>query len=188
MGKRFPPIFLAVFLLPVMLEAGEWGDHYLAGLYYNSGNYSRAFDLYQGMILRQDAEELSGDILYRWGSCYEQIRGLDETALKIYALSWYYSEKAGRFEGDSFRAVIKLEEQGMFGGLDDESAASTLAELRTLIENEQKSSFYVQADRFYAFFSRFSIFQWKILLSLAMFIPFLAGILTLFFRGQGSRL
>jgi hypothetical protein len=187
MDKLRPLVFLVLFI-PAVLEGGENRDGSLADLYYDDDNYSQAYELYQYMILRQNPEALSGDLFYRYGYSYEQTRGLDGTALKIYALSRYYNEKEGRSNSKYARyAEVKLGGRGSLGEMDDETAASTLAELRDLIHGERKAFFYGGADWVYSIFSRFSIFQWKIILSFAMLIPFAAGILILGLRGRDSR-
>jgi hypothetical protein len=187
MSKLFPLLLFVFFISPV-LEAGESRDRGMGDLYYDSDNYQQAYELYQHMILREDPDKLSGDIFYRYGYSYEQTRGLDDTALKIYALSRYWYGKEGR--GDSKYAgyaEAKLGGRGSFGEFDDERAASLLAEIRDLINKERKAYFYGGAEWIYSIFSRFSFFQWKIILSLAVLIPFFVGILILGFRGRESR-
>jgi hypothetical protein len=179
---------LLVFLAAPVLEAGESRNLKLADMYYDSDNYKQACELYQYMILREDPDKLSADTFYRYGYSYEQTRGLDGTALKIYALSRCWYGKEGR--GDSKYALYaeaKLEGRGSFGEFNDETAASILAELRDSINSERKAYFYGGADWVYSIFSRFSLFQWKIILSVTVLIPFFIGILILGLRGRESR-
>jgi hypothetical protein len=175
-----------VFFMSPVLEAGESRNLNLANLYYDSDNYKQAYDLYQYMILKEDPDTLSGDTFYRYGYSYEQIAGLDDTALKIYALSRYRYGKEGRTNSEyALYAEAKLEGRS-FGEFDDETAASILAELRDSATRERKALFYRGADWVYSISSRFNAFQWKIILSLAVLFPFFIGILILGLRGRES--
>jgi hypothetical protein len=178
-------IFL-IFFASAVLGAGESWDLKLADLYYSRDDYTRAYELYEYSVLQ--GKGLSGDMLYRYGYCYEQTRGLDGTALKIYALSLYYNRKEGRAG-----AVYGLYADAKLKGdpawdLDDGAAAAILGELRDQIDQERRAVFYRWVDRWYPFFTRFSVFQWKIIASLIMLIPFFAGILILGFSRRKNRL
>ncbi|MDR1107887.1 MAG: hypothetical protein LBL19_02510 [Spirochaetaceae bacterium] len=187
MNKLFPLTLLVLFISP-LLEAGESRNPNLADRYYDSDNYGQAYELYQHMILREDPDKLSADTFYRYGYSYEQTRGLDGTALKIYALSRCWYGKEGRADSKyALYAEAKLAGRGSFGEFNDETAAAILTELRDSINRERKAYFYGGADWIYSIFSRFSLFQWKIILSLAVLIPFFIGILILGLRGRGSR-
>jgi hypothetical protein len=175
------PVFrvLFIFFAAVLLEAGESRDLALADLYYDQDDYGRAYELYEHSVLRG---MVSGDTFYRYAYCYEQTRGLDDIALKIYALSRYYNGVAGRSGTKySLYAEAKLK-NGPIGDLDEGTAAALLAELRDSITMERKTYFYRWVDRIYPLLSRFSVFQWKIIASLAMLIPFFAGVLILGLR------
>jgi hypothetical protein len=177
-----------VFFVSAVLEAGENGDLRLADLHYDRDDYGRARELYEHSLLRED---LSGDTLYRYGYSYEQTRGLDSTALKIYALSRYYNGREGRsatkygqYAAAKLEAVLADDPPG---DLDEGAAAALLEDLRDSIRRERKTRFYRWVDRIYPLISRFSLFRWKLIASLAMFIPFLAGVLILGLRGRGNR-
>jgi hypothetical protein len=183
-----PGLFSRVFLLffvAAVLGAGESRDLRLADLHYDRDDYGRAYELYEHSILR--GEVPSGDTLYRYGYSYEQTRGLDATALKIYALSRYYNGQDGRADTTYGRyADAKLKDHPA-PYLDEGSAAALLEELRDSITKERKAYFYRWVDRVYPLISRFSVFQWKIIASLVMLIPFFAGLLILGFRGRKNR-
>ncbi|MDR3173542.1 MAG: hypothetical protein LBU19_04765, partial [Treponema sp.] len=167
-----------------VLHAGGNGDIRLADLYYDNDDYSRAYELYQHSVLRREPDTLSGDIFYRYAYSYEKTRGLDSTALKICALSWYYNKKEGRADAKyTLYAGAKLKDDPAWE-LDDRAAASILEELRDSINKERKTPFYRWVDRIYSFLSRFSVFQWKIIASLAALVPFLIGVLVLGLRGR----
>jgi hypothetical protein len=179
---------LFIFFASAALGAGESRDLRLADYYYDRDEYSRAYELYQQSVLRQERGGLSGDTLYRYAYSYEQTRGLDDTALKIYALSWYYNKKEGR-PGAKYAlyAGAKLKDNSVREP-DDGAAVSILEELRASIGRERKTYFYGWVDRIYPLISRFSVFQWKIIASLAMLIPFLGGTLILWFRRRKNLL
>ncbi|MDR2746752.1 MAG: hypothetical protein LBB77_04825, partial [Treponema sp.] len=144
----FFPVFF-IFLVSAALEAGGSRDLKVADLHYDSNDYSRAYELYQHSILRQEQGGISGDTLYRYGYCYEQTRGLDNTALKIYALSMYYNRKEGRADSKyALYAGAKLMGDPAWE-LDDGAAASLLEELRDSINRERKTYFYRWVDRIY---------------------------------------
>jgi hypothetical protein len=173
-----------VFFISAVLEAGENRDLKLADFHYDDDDYVQAYGLYQQCILRQKAENLSGDVLYRYGYCYEQTRGLDNIALKIYALSKYYNKKR-EWSNTKYAlyANAKLKDDPAWE-LDDGAAASILGELRDIINKERRAYFYGWVDRIYPFLSRFSIFQWKIIISLTALVPFFIGVLILGIRGR----
>jgi hypothetical protein len=181
------PVFrvLLIFFTAALLEAGESLDLDLADLHYDRDDYGRAYELYEHSILRG---MVSGDTLYRYAYCYERTRGLDNSALKIYALSRYYNGVAGR-SGTKYGlyAEAKLK-NGPIGDLDEGTAAALLAELRDSIAIERRTYFYRWVDRIYPLLSRFSVFQWKIIASLTMLVPFFAGMLILGLRGRKERL
>lgn len=181
----FPRLFF-IFFVSAALGAGENRDLRLADFHYDRDEYGRAYELYQQSILRGQ-NGLSGDTLYRYGYSYEQTRGLDDTALKIYALSLYYNQKE-EHSGTKYAlyAGAKLKDKPL-RELDDRTAASILEELRTSIRREGKTYFYQWVDRIYPLISRFSVFQWKIIASLAMLIPFFIGVLILWFRQRKNR-
>jgi hypothetical protein len=182
------PVFYSFLLLFALSALGaERGNWRMADLYYGRDDYGRAYELYEEMILRGDGGEAFGDVLYRYGYCYEQTRGLDNRALKIYALSRYYNEREGAASRYLPYAGAKLEGRDPYPGLDEGAAASALAELRESINGERKAPLYGGADRVYSFLSRFSVFEWKIIVSLAMLIPFFAGIAILGLRGREPR-
>jgi hypothetical protein len=184
--RVFPRVFF-IFFVSAVLGAGESRDLRLADYHYDRDEYSRAHDLYQQSILRQEADGISGDTLYRYAYSYEQSRGLDDIALKIYALSWYYNKKQGRPDAKyALYAGAKLKDNSV-RELDDRAAVSILEELRASIGRERKNYFYRWVDRIYPLISRFSIFQWKIIASLVMVIPFFSGTLILWFRQRKNR-
>jgi hypothetical protein len=175
-----------LFLVPGLLGAlpgQEAQDLTLANRYYDADDYGRAYVYFQNLILRrrEAGDELSGDTLYRYAYSHERIRGLDERALTLYALSRRRNEQEGR--RDSTYAVyaankLKANESPLLN-LDDAEAAALMAELRETINQERKIRFYRYVDRFYQFFSRFSPFQWKLIASAAAAIPFLFGMILL---------
>jgi hypothetical protein len=174
-----------VFFVSAALEAGESRDLRLADLHYDRDEYGPACELYEYSLLRGEA--LSGDALYRYGYSYEQTRGLDGAALKIYALSRYYNRREGRADAKYSRyAAAKLKDDPA-ADLDEEAAAALLGELRDSLVKERKAYFYHWVDRIYPLISRFSIFQWKIIASLVMLIPFFTGLLILGLRRRGRR-
>jgi hypothetical protein len=174
-----------IFFVSALLEAGESRDLRMADLYYGQDDYGRAYEFYEHSILQ--GEGLSGDTLYRYAYCYEQTRGLDNTALKIYALSRYYNRAEGR-AGTKYGlyADAKLKNDPVWD-LDEGAAAALLGELRDSINGKRKICFYRWVDRVYPLLSRFSVFQWKIIASLVMLIPFFAGMLILGLRGRKDR-
>ncbi|MDR1972447.1 MAG: hypothetical protein LBQ46_11070 [Treponema sp.] len=175
--------FIFVFLVPGLLEAGESWNLALGNLYYDRDDYQRAYGFYQHVILGDG--ELSGDTLYRYGYSYEQIKGLDETALKIYALSRYHHGKEEQL--NSKYALYAAAKLGSSPLLDDRAAAALLAELREGIDGERKAYLYRGVDRLYGLFSRFSFFQWKLIASALLLIPLLAGAGILWVKGRASR-
>jgi hypothetical protein len=180
----FSRVILA-FFVTALLEAGESRDLGLADLHYDRDDYSRAYELYEHSILR--GEVPSGDTLYRYAYCYEQTRGLDSTALKLYSLSRYYNGRDGRADTKyGHYADAKLKDHPA-AYLDEGSAAALLEELRDSINRDRKTYFYRWVDRIYPFLSRFSVFQWKIIASLVMTVPFFAGLLILGLRGRKTR-
>jgi hypothetical protein len=187
-NKLFFRVFFIFFVTAVLGALENW-DSRMAGLYYDRDDYGRAYGLYEDLVLRQETagEKDFGDILYRYGYCYEQIRGFDNTVLNIYALSLYYNEREGTGSKYTLYAGTRLARLGFSRNLDGETAASALTELRDSITKERKAPLYGGADRIYSFFSRFSIFQWKIIVSLIMLIPFFTGILILGLRERKSR-
>jgi hypothetical protein len=175
-----------LLLIPGLLGAlggQEAQDLTLANHYYNADDYSRAYVLFQNLIFRpgEPGREPSGDTLYRYAYSYEQIRGLDERALALYALSRYRNGQEGR--GNSVYAAYaanKLKTGGSpLVNLNDAEAAALMADLRETVNQERKTRFYRRADRFYHFFSRFSPFQWKLIASAAAALPFLVGVIIL---------
>ncbi|MDR2135236.1 MAG: hypothetical protein LBO76_01330 [Treponema sp.] len=166
----------AFFLVPFCLAAQENHELTLANLYYDADDYAKACTHFQNLILWHGEAGFSGTMFYRYAYSHERLRGLDATALKIYALSLYYFRQEGRPDSPYARyAAGKLKSAPP----DPDSAAALLEELRAGIDEERKTLFYRRADRIYSFFSRFSLFQWKIIASLAMTIPLFAGILIL---------
>jgi hypothetical protein len=171
---------LALFLVSTGLSAQENHELKLANLYYDEDDYAKAYTHFQNLILWGSAE-FSGDVFYRYAYSHEQARGLDAPALTIYALSLHYFQKEGR--ADSLYARYAANKLGNgFTNLDDAAAAVLLEELRAGIDGERKALLYRRVDRLYGFFSRFSLFQWKIIASLAMTIPFFIGIVILKLR------
>jgi hypothetical protein len=176
-----------VFFTAALLGAGESRDLILADRCYDNDDYGRAYELYQQVILRQDPDGISGDTLYRYGYSYERTRGLDNIAVKIYALSVYYNKKAGRADSKyALYAGAKLADDPA-RELDDRAAAAVLEELRDSINKERKTHYYRWVDRIYVFLSRFSVFQWKIIASLAALVPFFTGVLVFGFRERKIR-
>jgi hypothetical protein len=177
-----------LFAVTILGAVENW-DSRMADLYYDRDDYGRAYGLYEDLILRQETAggKGFGDILYRYGYCYEQIRGFDNTALNIYALSLYYNEREETGSKYTLYAGAKLARLDFSQNLDEGAAASILTELRDSITKERKAPLYRWVDRIYSFFSRFSIFQWKIIVSLIMLIPFFTGILILGLRERKSR-
>jgi hypothetical protein len=176
--KAFLRIFF-IFFTAALAGAGESRDLKLADRCYDNDDYGRARELYQQFILQRNSDALSGDTLYRYGYSYERTRGFDNIAVKIYALSLYYNKKEGRADSKyALYAGAKLTDNPA-RELDDGAAASILEELRDSINKERKTYFYRWADRIYSFLSRFSVFQWKIIASLAALVPFFIGALVL---------
>jgi hypothetical protein len=175
-------VFFIFLLIPGLLGAFGGQDLNLANRYYDMDDYSRAFVHFQDLILLagRDGTILSGDNLYRYGYCYERLRGLDGTALTIYALSRYYNGKEGRQNSPYAEyAAGKLKAgQSPLLNLDAGEAASLMAGLRETINQERKNRLYRYVDRLYGYFSRFSLFQWKIIISAAAALPLLIGIVA----------
>jgi hypothetical protein len=169
-------------------EARELG---LANRYYEADDYGRAYVYFQDLLLRQGREgrDPSGDALYRYAYSYERLRGLDRGALDIYALSRYWNEREGRRDALYAQyAAAKLRAAGSsLITLREGEAAALMAELRENITRERKTRFYRQADRLYDFFSRFSLFQWKLIASAAALVPLLAGIIILKIKAAVSK-
>jgi hypothetical protein len=167
---------------------GQAQDLKLANRFYDEDDYSRAFVHFQDLILLagRGGGTLSGDTLYRYGYCYERIRGLDDTALAIYALSRYYNGKEGRqHTAYAQYAAGKLKtSKSPLLNLGDEEAASLMAGLRETINQERKNRLYRHADRLYGYFSWFSLFQWKIIISAAAALPLLIGIVAFLTKGK----
>ncbi|MDR3249406.1 MAG: hypothetical protein LBT39_11545 [Treponema sp.] len=161
---RKTPVVLVFFLVSAAL--GAQGTLTLADAYFDQDDYSRAYSRYQDMILGQEA--LSGEILYRYGYSYEQIRELDATALKIYALAGYYFAREGQENAQHALSTALLE---------DEAAVLLLEELRDGIDRERRAYLYSRAH--YRLFSKLTVFQWKIAASAAMALPFLIGMAVL---------
>ncbi|MDR1046216.1 MAG: hypothetical protein LBL64_00430 [Treponema sp.] len=173
---------LALFLVSAVLGARESHELRLANLYYGEDNYDKASTHFQNLIL-QSQTVLSGEIFYRYAYSREQTRGLDEGALEIYALARYYLEQEGQSNSRyALSAAAKLEHSP---SLEPDDAAVLLEKLRTGIEEDRKARLYSRVDRLYGFFSQFSLFQWKIIASLFMTIPFFIGVLVLWYRGRG---
>ncbi|MDR3247278.1 MAG: hypothetical protein LBT39_00705 [Treponema sp.] len=198
----------AIFvLLPVFaaLGAQENQELKLANRYYDQADYSRAYVHYQNMILG-DAESWNrgkgsaGDIFYRYASCYEQIRefetqaaGLGWIARTGYALSLFYYEREGRENAPNAQsAAARLKNSPRSPAPPDETAAALLLEeLRESISRERNAYLYSRTGRVDDFrpllslFSRLSIFQWKIAVTVAMAVIFLIGILV--FKGKEGK-
>jgi tetratricopeptide (TPR) repeat protein len=175
---KFRPGLLAVLAL-VFVSPGfalrENHELTMARLYYEEGDYDRACVHFQNLILRPGEAGLSGDALYGYARSHEQAWGLDARARGLYRLSLFYYRGEGQGGGPSYAAA------GLKGGAapDEQEAAVLLRELREDIVEERKARFYRGADWLYDFFSRFSLFQWKIIVSLAMTLPLFIGILIL---------
>jgi hypothetical protein len=155
MGKLMACAVFVFFLVPV-LGAQVNDELKLADAYYDLEDYSRAYVHYQNLILKKT---VSGDILYRYGSCREQIRGPDEATLNIYAL-------AGQYRASPEDTLLE--------------------ELRGSIDAERRAYLY-NRDAFHLFTSKFSVFQWKIIASIVVTIPFLIGMMVLGRGGENRR-
>jgi hypothetical protein len=178
-----PVVIFALFLVSA---AGARENHELtlANLHYDRDDYAGAYTRFQNAILWGDGE-ISGDTFYRYAYSREQLRGPDDTALQIYALALYRFGKEGRADSRYARyAAAKLGNDS--GDLDDAAAAALLEELRAGINGERKVLFHRRLDRVYGFLSRFSLFQWKIIASLAAVVPFLTGIVVLALKGRAQ--
>jgi hypothetical protein len=168
-------VLFALFLGSTAFAAQESHELTLANLYYDNDDYAGAYTHFQTVILRDGGPGLSGDTLYRYADTYEHLRGLDATARGIYALSLYYFQQEEQSDSSYARhAAGKL--KGASPPPDDTAAAALLEELRAGIEGERKARFYRGVDRLYGFFSRFSLFQWKIIASLGLSIPLFIGL------------
>jgi hypothetical protein len=163
----------------VGLAAQESHELTLATLYYQADDYAKAYTHFQNLILRHS--EFSGDTLYRYAYSHERLRGLDATAMRIYALAWYRFHHEGQSDSPYARYTAdKLKNGSPFGeAVDEAEAAALLEELRAGIDAERKAQFHRHVDRIYGFLSRFSLFQWKIIASLAMTLPLFIGIVVL---------
>jgi hypothetical protein len=174
---------LALFLVAVVSGARESHELRLANLYYDEDNYDKASAHFQNLILRPGTV-LSGEVIYRYAYSWEQTRGLNEGALEIYNLARYYLEQEGQSNSRyALSAAAKLKDTS---SLEPDEAAALLGKLRTGIEEDRKARLYGRVDRLYDFFSQFSLFQWKIIVSLFMTIPFFIGILVLRRRESGT--
>jgi hypothetical protein len=180
-------VIFAYLLALATLGAQETDRVKRANLYYDQDDYGRAYVHYQDLIVDN---VLSGEILYRYGYSYEQIRDFDEIAMKIYALSRYYFERESR-ENVTYAlyAAHKLVDNPALARLDETAAALLLKELRESIDKERKARLYRFSvtlpqpfSSFLLLFSskfRFSIFQLKVAISIAMTLPFIIGVLVL---------
>ncbi|MDR0730198.1 MAG: hypothetical protein LBF63_00905 [Treponema sp.] len=179
--SKIVPVFAVVFALFFVstgLPAQENHELKLANLCYDKDDYAGAYTHFQNVILWHGDTGVSGDMLYRYAYSCERLWGLDATALRIYALSLYHFQKKEQLDLPYAQyAAAKL--KNSFPNLDNTAAAMLLEELRTGIEGERKARFYRHIDRFYDFFSRFSFFQWKIIISLIMTLPFFIGLAVL---------
>jgi hypothetical protein len=176
------PVVFTLFLVSTGLAAAQESHELtLATLYYNADDYAKAYTHFQNLILWHGDTEFSGDTLYRYAYSHERLRGLDATAMRIYALSLYRFHHEGQSDSPYARyAADKLKTGSPFGEAADEAeAAALLEELRAGIDAERKAQFHRRVDRIYGFFSRFSLFQWKLIASLAMTLPLLIGIVVL---------
>jgi hypothetical protein len=175
---------LTLFLVSTALAAQENHELRLANLYYDEDDYGKAYTHFQNLILRPGDTGLSGDIFYRYAYSREQISGLDEKTLDIYALALYHlGQEKQEDHRYALSAAAKLKNTP---SLTPDEAAALLEELRAGIEGERKARFYGRVDRLYNFLSQFSLFQWKIIASLSMTIPFFIGILVLKRKKRGS--
>jgi hypothetical protein len=171
-------VFFVLFLVSTGLAAQESHELKLANLYYDNDDYAGAYTHFQNVILWHGTAGISGDTFYRYAYTYERLRGLDGTASRIYTLALYHFQKEGQADSPYARyAATKL--KNSFPNPDDTTAAMLLEELRAGIDGERKALFYRRIDRLYDFFSRFSLFQWKLIASLVMTVPFFIGLVVL---------